>query len=91
MDETPPLTAKENFYVSLYKDPKALFRGAVYRMLCFVIPSIGLMVGWLISKDPLYAIMGYALLLGNALQQILLTRKGIQTINSTLTKLTDKH
>jgi hypothetical protein len=31
MDETPQLTPKENFYVSLYKDPKAMFRRALLR------------------------------------------------------------
>jgi hypothetical protein len=90
MDETPQLTPKENFYVSLYKDPKAMFRRALLRKLVYIVPSVGLMIAWLITKDPAYAILGYGILLFQTIQNIVLMRIGIRTTSGTLKKLSDK-
>jgi hypothetical protein len=62
MDESPELTPKENFTASVYKDPLA-FKRALVRRLNFIIPSVVLMIIWLVTHDPAYAYMGYGLLL----------------------------
>ena len=85
MSESPDLTAKEKFHVSLYKDPTGLFRGALLRKLKYAIPSVGLMVTWYVTREPVYAIVGYGILLWEAVRGIVLARQGIQTMNRVVT------
>jgi len=90
MNESPDLTPKENFHANLFKDPDALFRRALLRKLSFIVPSVALMVVWLVTQDPAYAYMGYGLLLYQAVQGIFLAKRGIQTSNKVITKYEKK-
>jgi hypothetical protein len=90
MNESSEFTPKESFHANLFKDPSALFRAALIRQLSFIIPSIVLMVVWLINRDPAYAYMGYGILLFQAVQRIFQTKRGIQTSNRVITKYEKK-
>ena len=86
MSESPELTPKENFHASLFKDPKALFRVALIRKLSYLVPSAGLMIIWLFTRDPVYAILGYAILFYQAVKSVFMAKRGIQTTNRVLQK-----
>ena len=86
MNEQSELTPRESFQADLYKDPARLFRRTLIRKLTFIIPSIALMLAWLITKDPAYAYMGYGLLLFQAVQGIFLSKNGFQTTNKLMAK-----
>ena len=86
MNESPELTPKEKFHASLYKDPAALFKRTLARALSYLIPSVALMIVWLITRDPAYAICGYGILLYQAVYRLILARRGIHTTNRVLTK-----
>jgi hypothetical protein len=90
MDELPELTPRENFTASLYKDPKALFKRALIRVLWYLVPSLALMVMWFINRDPAYAIVGYGILLHQTLYRLYLTRRGAQTTGSIIKKYETK-
>jgi len=90
MDDVPELTPRESFQASLYKDPNALFRRAVIRMLWYLVPSLGLMIAWFINGDPAYAIIGYGILLHQTLYRLYLTKKGAQTTGSIIKKYETK-
>ena len=90
MNESSDFTPKENFQANLYKDPAALIRNMLIRRLTIIIPSIALMLVWLITQDPAYAYMGYALLLYQALQTMFLAIRGIKTQNKVITKYEKK-
>jgi hypothetical protein len=84
------LTARENFAASNYKNSAATFRRALIRRLSFIIPSLVLMIVWLITKDPAYAYMGYGLLLYQAVNGIFLAKRGLQTASKVITKYEKK-
>jgi len=84
------LTPKESFAADNYKDPSATFKRALIRRLCFIIPSLLLMVIWLITNDPAYAYMGYGLLLFQAVQAIFHLKRGLLTTNKVITKYEKK-
>ena len=84
------LTSKENFHANLFRDPAKLFRRTLLRKLSFIIPSIVLMIVWFISGDPAYAYLGYGILLYQAVQGIVLAKRGIQTQNRVITKYQEK-
>ena len=86
MNKPPDFTPKEKFHASLYKDPSALFRRTLYRTLGYLIPSVALMIAWLITKDPAYAYMGYGILFYQTVYKLILAKRGIQTTNQVLTK-----
>lgn len=90
MDESSELTPKEQFHASLYKDPKAMFRGLLLRKLVYLIPSIGLMALWFITRDPAYAIIGYGILLFHTVHGIFLAKRGIETGNRIYAKYDKK-
>jgi uncharacterized membrane protein len=90
MNESPELTPKENFHANLFKDPALLFRRTLIRKLTIIIPSVSLMIVWLINRDPAYAYMGYGLLLYQAILGIIQAKKGIQTSNKIFTKYDKK-
>ena len=90
MSEPGNLTPKEKFHANLYKDPTALFRKALIRTLSYLIPSVALMIVWLITKDPAYAYMGYGILLYQTVYKLILAKRGIQTTNRVLTKYEGK-
>lgn len=86
MSGPPELTPHEQFHAGLYKDPARLFRRALGRKLSFIVPSLALMIVWLITRELPYAILGYGILLYEEVLGILLVRRGIQTTNQVLTK-----
>jgi hypothetical protein len=90
MDELPELTPRENFQASLYKDPQALFKRALIRMLWYLVPSIGLMIVWFINRDPAYAIVGYGILLHQTIYRLYLTKRGAQTTGNIIKKYETK-
>jgi hypothetical protein len=90
MDESTDFTPKESFHANLYKDPSTLIRNMLIRRLTIIIPSVALMIVWLITQDPAYAYMGYALLLYQAVQGIFQAKRGIQTQNKVITKYAKK-
>jgi hypothetical protein len=89
-ESSDELTPKENFAASNYKNSEATFKRALIRRLSFIIPSIVLMIVWLITKDPAYAYMGYGLLLYQAVNSIFLAKRGLQTANKVITKYEKK-
>ena len=84
------LTPRENFAASNYKNAEATFKLALIRKLSFIIPSIALMIAWLITRDPAYAYMGYGLLLYQAVNSIFQAKRGLQTANKVITKYEKK-
>lgn len=90
MNESPELTPKENFVASVYRDPAAVFKRTLVRKLSFIVPSVALMVVWLVTQDPAYAYMGYGLLLFQAVQSIFQVKRGLQTTNKIVTKYEQK-
>jgi hypothetical protein len=86
MSGSPELTPSEQVHASLFKDPALLFRRTLGRKLSFIIPSLVLMIVWLIRREPVYAILGYGILLYEVVLGILLAKRGIQTTNQVLTK-----
>jgi len=90
MSESPKLTPEENFHANLYKDPAALFRSELTRRLCYLIPSVALMIVWLATQDRSYAILGYGILLYQTVYGLVLVRRGVQTTNRVLTKFGTK-
>jgi hypothetical protein len=89
-ESSDELTPRENFAASNYKNSEATFRNALIRRLTFIIPSLGLMVVWLITNDPAYAYMGYGLLLYQAVNSIFLMKKGLQTTSKVISKYEKK-
>ena len=90
MSDSPELTPKEQYHASLYKDPRQLFRRALIHKLSFIIPSATLMIIWFFTRDPVHAILGYGILLYQAVHGIFLARRGILTTNRVLTKYESK-
>lgn len=90
MSDSSELSPKEKFHASLYKDPNALFKRALVRALSYLVPSVALMITWLITKDPAYAYLGYGILLYQAVYKLILARRGIETTNKVLTKYEKK-
>ena len=86
MNDSPELTAKEKYHAALYQDPARLFRRAVIRKLTFLIPSLALMIAWLITRDVAYALCGFGILLYHTVAGIFLAKRGIQTTKRILTK-----
>ena len=86
MNDSPELTAKEKYHAALYQDPARLFRRAVVRKLTFIVPSLALMITWLITRDVAYALCGYGILLYHTVAGIFLAKRGIQTTKRILTK-----
>jgi hypothetical protein len=89
-ESSDELTPRENFAASNYKNSDATFRRSLVRKLSFIIPSLVLMLVWLVTKDPAYAYMGYGLLLYQAVNSIFLAKKGLQTANRMITKYEKK-
>ena len=86
MSETSKFTPKEQFQASLYRDPAGLYRKTLIRRLSFIIPSVALMIAALITRDIAYAILGYGLLLYQAVYSLVLVKKGIRTTSGMVAK-----
>jgi hypothetical protein len=89
-ESSDELTPRENFAASNYRNAEATFKRTLIRKLTFIIPSIGLMVVWLITKDPAYAYMGYGLLLYQIVNSIFQAKRGLQTASKVMAKYEKK-
>jgi hypothetical protein len=90
MNEPSELTPKEKLHVSLFNDPNALFKHTLVRKLSYLIPSVALMIAWLITEVPAYAYVGYGILFYQTVYDLILAKRGIQTTNRVLTKYEKK-
>ena len=86
MSDSSQFTPKEQFHASLYKDPQRLFRRALVRTLWYLIPSVTLMVIWYFTRDPVCALLGYGILLYQAIYRLALTKRGVETTGSIIRK-----
>jgi hypothetical protein len=86
MSETPEFTPQEQFHVSLYRDPAALYRKTLIHRLSFIIPSVALMIVALIKRETSYAVLGYSLLLYQAVYSLVLAKRGIRTTSGMVAK-----
>jgi hypothetical protein len=89
-ESSDELTPRETFAASNYKNSDATFKRALARKLSYIIPSIVLMIVWLVTQDPAYAYMGYGLLLYQAVRSIFLAKRGLQTASKVITKYEKK-
>lgn len=89
-ESSDELTPRENFAASNYRNSEATFKRALIRRLTFIIPSVVLMVVWLITKDPAYAYMGYGLLLYQTVNGIFHMKRGLRTASKVITKYEKK-
>jgi hypothetical protein len=90
MSDSPKFTPKEEFHASLYRDPQKLFRRALARSLSYLVPSIILMAIWFFTRDPAYALLGYGILLYQAVYRLVLTKRGVETTGSLIRKYESK-
>ena len=90
MNDPYEFTPKEQYQISLFKDPAALFIKSLNRTMIFVVPSVVLVAYSFIGRDPMYAVFGYALLLFYTLARMNAAKKGLQTMCNIVTKYEGK-
>ena len=87
MNESNEFTAKEKYVISLYRDDlEGLVRRAFVRRLWFLIPSAALVTYAWWTEQPEFMLLGYGLLLANAIGQLSRVRRGLVTLASILRK-----
>lgn len=86
MNDPIDFTPKEKLIISLYKEPDSLFRRALVRNLTFIFPSVGLIAYSWFADDIGYGVLGYLLLLFQALYKLVLLRRGTRTLASIISK-----
>jgi len=79
MSESPQFTATEQAAISVAKDPRRVFRHALYRTLSYLIPSLGLVLYAIVTGEHGYALVGYGILVFQDGQRLVLTRRGLKT------------
>ena len=82
MNESIEFTPKEKFQISLYKDPDGMFRRSILRSLKYLVPSIGLIAYYFYCGDIAYGILGYAILLFQAIYQLTILKRALYTTAS---------
>lgn len=75
MDDSTEFTPKELFQISLYKEPGALFSRGLRRALWYIVPSVGLLAYSLISGEVGYGLVGYGILLYQAIYRLILMKR----------------
>jgi hypothetical protein len=78
MDESIEFTPKEKFKISLYKDPDEMFRRGILRSLKYLVPSIGLIAYFFYCGDIACGILGYAILLFQAIYRLAILKRALQ-------------
>jgi hypothetical protein len=86
MSNPDEFTPKELFLISLYKEPATLFKKVLVRRLPILVASVGLIIYACIAKDISFGILGYGLLLVQALVSMFQMKRGLQTMKSIITK-----
>ena len=86
MNDTTEFTPKEQYLISLYKDPQILFRMVLTRSLYYLIPSLGLVAYAYVSDDLAYGIIGYALLVFKVLHGLNQQARGAESVSSIIHK-----
>src|SRR5579863_1485340 len=87
MNESTEFTAKEKYLITLYRDDlEGLVRRAFVRRLWFLIPSAALVTYAWMTGQPEFMLLGYGLLLVNAIGQLSRVRRGMVTLASILRK-----
>src|SRR2546423_8453019 len=86
MTDPTEFTPKEQFHISLYKDPAALFSRSFNRSLAYLLPSVALVAYSLFTGDLSYGIMGYGILLFQAIYRLILLKRGLGTISTIVQK-----
>ena len=82
MDDSIEFTPKEKFQISLYKDVNGMFRRSILRALKYLLPSIALIAYYFYSGDIAYGILGYGILLFQAIYRLSILKRGLQTTAS---------
>jgi|ERR1700733_4573293 hypothetical protein len=82
MNDSIEFTPREKFQISLYKDVDGFFRRSVLRSLRYLIPSIGLIAYYAYCGDIAFGILGYGILLFQAIYRISILKRALQTTAS---------
>jgi hypothetical protein len=82
MNDSIEFTPKEKYQISLYQQPDFLFKRSLNRSLQFLIPSVALIAYYFYSGDIVIGVLGYGILLFQAVQRLATLKKGLQTIAS---------
>ncbi|HXT13422.1 MAG TPA: hypothetical protein VN873_17835 [Candidatus Angelobacter sp.] len=82
MDDPIEFTPKEKFQISLYKDVNGLFKRSVLRSLRYLIPSLALIAYYFYSGDMAAGILGYGILLFQAVYRLSILKRGLLTTAS---------
>jgi hypothetical protein len=79
MNDSIEFTPKEKFQISLYKDVDGFYRRSVMRSLRYLIPSIALIGYYAYCGDIAYGILGYGVLLFQALYRVSVLKRALHT------------
>jgi hypothetical protein len=82
MNDSIEFTPKEKFQISLYKDPDRLFKRSVMRSLRYILPSIVLIAYFAYSDQLGFGILGYGILLFQAIYRVSILKRAVQTTAS---------
>ena len=86
MNDSIEFTPKEKYLISLYKDPANMFRRSVTSALSFAVPSVALVIYYMVSGDVTAGILGYGFLLFRLVYRLIILRRGLGTLRSILEK-----
>jgi hypothetical protein len=75
MDDSTEFTPKELFQISLYKEPGVLFSKSLKRALSYILPSVGLVAYSLVTDEAGYGLVGYGILLFQAIYRLILMKR----------------
>ena len=84
MNDPLDLTPKERYVASLNKD--VIFAKTLTRTLCYVIPSLALVVYAIVSNDYGYGLVGYGILLFREVVRLRVLKSGLETRQNILNK-----
>jgi hypothetical protein len=79
MDDSIEFTPREKFQISLYKDPDGMFKRSIFRSLRYLVPSIGLIAYYFYCGNIAYGVLGYAILLFQAIYRLAILKRGLLT------------
>lgn len=82
MSEPPKFTVMEQAAISVAKDPRRVFRNALFRTLYYLIPSLGLVIYAFLTKEYGYALVGYGIVVLQDGRRLVLTWRGLKTKRS---------
>ena len=86
MSDPNDFTPKEQFQISLYKDPQALYSKSLARSLSYVLPSVALVAYSFVADEMAYGICGYGILLFQTVYRLRVLKPGLKTISTIIQK-----